>query len=90
MTDTATATAPALPALDDLDAVLMRLRRAVDGETEPLYRHKDAGNAEVLPLLRRIGLLVLELGFTVAEEGGIDGTDVERAVAHAYGLPTPP
>lgn len=71
----------------DLESMLLRLRRAVDGETEQLYRHKDGGCSTVLPMLRRIGFLLLELGFTVAEEGGVDCHRVERAIAQAYALP---
>ncbi len=37
--------------------------------------------------MRSIGFLLLELGFTVAEEGGVDCAEVERTIARAYGLP---
>ncbi|WP_232285606.1 hypothetical protein [Saccharomonospora marina] len=47
------------------------MRRAVERETGPWYARKDAGDNDSLPPLRRIGFLLLELGFTVAEEGGI-------------------
>nr|WP_019806207.1 hypothetical protein [Saccharomonospora halophila] len=39
-------------------------------------------------VVTRIGFLLLELGFTIAEEGGIDPAGIEHAVSHAYGLPT--
>ncbi|WP_007024502.1 hypothetical protein [Saccharomonospora iraqiensis] len=75
------------PAHHDPQAALLRIARAVDGETEPLYRRKDAGHDDVLPTLRAIGFLALELGFTVAEEGGLDCTAIEAAVADAFDLP---
>ncbi len=87
-TTTATTGLERSSALQDTEAALMRLRRAVDSETEPLYARKDAGGADALPVLSRIGFLLLELGFTVAEEGGIDPAGIEHAVSHAYGLPT--
>lgn len=74
-----------LPA--DLDIVLARLRRAVERETGPWYARKDAGDNDSLPWLRRIGFLLLELGFTVAEEGGIACGDIEQAVSRAFNLP---
>ncbi|WP_019819419.1 hypothetical protein [Saccharomonospora saliphila] len=89
MPDTATTLAQTVPEPDDIDAVLMRLRRAVDRETEPLYRRKDAGHADARHVLSRIAFLVLELGFTIAEEGGVEIREIERAVSRAYGLPTP-
>ncbi|EHR50587.1 hypothetical protein SacmaDRAFT_2336 [Saccharomonospora marina XMU15] len=75
-----------LPAAD-LDAVLARLRRAVERETGSWYARKDAGDNDSLSPLRRIGFLLLELGFTVAEEGGIACGDIEQAVSRAYNLP---
>nr|WP_051442420.1 hypothetical protein [Saccharomonospora iraqiensis] len=71
----------------------MRLRRAVDGETGRLYRRKDTAeradgrDTAAENELRSIGFLLLELGFTVAEEGGVDCAEVERTIARAYGLP---
>ncbi|WP_019813683.1 hypothetical protein [Saccharomonospora saliphila] len=88
MSTAVTTAARTPPEQDDLEAVLMRLRRAIDRETEPLYHRKDAGETDALPVLGRIALLVLELGFTIAEEGGIDSREIERAVSAAYGLPT--
>lgn len=75
------------PAHHDPEAALMRLRLAVERETGPLYELKDTGRTDVLPVLSRLAFLLLELGFTVAEEGGIDCTEVENAVSAAYDLP---
>ncbi|EHR50246.1 hypothetical protein SacmaDRAFT_1989 [Saccharomonospora marina XMU15] len=74
------------PAHVDLPAALLRIARAVDSETEALYRRKDSGDTGVLALLRSIALRLLELGFTVAEEGGIECRDIEEAIAQAYGF----
>ncbi|EHR48743.1 hypothetical protein SacmaDRAFT_0442 [Saccharomonospora marina XMU15] len=75
------------PAHRDIQAALLRIARAIDSETEGLYQRKDAGIADSIPALRAIGFLLLELGFTVAEEAEEDCTEVESAVARAYGLP---
>ncbi len=86
--DDAAAVRAMRPAPDrDLAATRLRLCRAVDCETEVLYRHKDAGRVEALVPLRALGFLLLELGFTVAAEGGVDCADIEATVGRAYGLP---
>ncbi|WP_052583748.1 hypothetical protein [Saccharomonospora iraqiensis] len=78
---------PLAPAQRDLPAALLRIARAVEAETEALYRRKDAGYTDTGPALRALAFRVLELGFTVAEEGGLDCREVEAAVARVYELP---
>lgn len=75
------------PADRNLAAALLRIARAVDSETTALYERKDNGETAVLGVLRNLGFRLLELGFTVAEEGGVDCRDVEAAIACAYGVP---
>ncbi|WP_007023146.1 hypothetical protein [Saccharomonospora iraqiensis] len=75
------------PGKGRLSTARLRIARAIESETEPLYRRKDAGHDDVLPALRAIAFLALELGFTIAEEGGLDCSEVEAAVARVYDLP---
>lgn len=71
----------------DLPAALLRIARAIDAETEPLYHRQDCGHLDTAPALRAIAFRVLELGFTIAEQAGIDAHTIERAVAQAFALP---
>ncbi len=77
------------PAHRDLPAALLRITRAIDTETEPLYELQDTGAADAGPALRALAFRLLELGFTVAGHGGIDTHAIEDAVARAFGLPEP-
>lgn len=75
------------PAYVDPDAAWRRINRVVDAETEPCHERKQAGQQDGSAGLRSLGFHLLELGFTVAANGGVDCTEVEEAVSRAYGLP---
>ena len=70
-----------------LSAALLRITRAIDTETEALYRRQDNGHTDAEPALRAIAFRLLELGFTIAEHSGLNCHDIETAVAQVYGLP---
>ncbi|WP_019810436.1 hypothetical protein [Saccharomonospora halophila] len=48
---------------------------------------QDTGHPDADAALRAIGFRLLELGFTIAEQGGLDVRAVEHAVARVYALP---
>ncbi|WP_252365274.1 hypothetical protein [Saccharomonospora piscinae] len=71
----------------DLPATLLRITRAIDTETEALYHRQDNGHTDADPALRAIAFRLLELGFTIAEHGGMNCQAIETAVAQTYDLP---
>lgn len=71
----------------ELNAMLHRFDKVLDAQTIGLFNRKDAGDQSAEGTLRTFGLRILEHGFTLAEEGGVDVSGIERAVASAFDLP---
>lgn len=63
------------PTHRELSAALLRITRAIDTETEALHRRQDNGHTDAQPALRAIAFRLLELGFTIAEHGGMNTHD---------------
>lgn len=71
----------------ELEAMLHRFDKVLDAQTIGLLNRKDAGDQSAEKTLRTFGLRILEHGFTIAEEGGVDVSSIEQAIASAFGLP---